>query len=272
MSAFVPATTIAEVIDRLNAIIQKAIEDQSAVGMFTALYVVVTEKIKEGIEKGNVFQKNDRMERLDVIFANRYLEAYHAHLHGGPMTETWKLGFQVAEQFPSHIILQELLASMNAHINLDLGIASAEVAPGEELADLHKDFLAVNQILGDLTGKVRRSINHLSPRIAMVDSWFGKADDVILNFSLRKARDAAWEFAQELAPLPRDEWEPLIHQHDLKMLKFGKGVASPGFLAWLVVWWVKRKESKDVPLILNDLRNTANKVATDMVMPSAEDA
>ena len=270
MSAFIPAQNIDEVIDRLNTIIDTAIEEKSAVGMFTALYVVVTEKIKEGIEQGNVFEDNARMEHLDVVFANRYLEAYHARQHGLPMTQCWKLAFDTADNFPSYIVLQELLTGMNAHVNLDLGIAAAEIAPGDLLPPLHTDFQTINSILQELTGKVRGSINHLSPRIAWIDRWFGKADDVVLDFSLKKARDAAWKFAEELAGEPKEKWEELIAGKDAEFLKFGKAVVSSGLLAWLIVWWVKLKESKDVPHILDELRNTARVHAAEMRLPNVE--
>jgi hypothetical protein len=43
---------------------------------------------------------------------------------------------------------------MNAHINLDLGIAAAQVAPGPALPALHTDFLCINAILASVVATV----------------------------------------------------------------------------------------------------------------------
>ena len=52
------------------------------------------------------------------------------------------------------IILQHLLLGMNAHINLDLGIAAATVAPREALPSFQHDFDEINVILTGLIGAV----------------------------------------------------------------------------------------------------------------------
>lgn len=264
MSSFSPAKSIDEVIARLGAIVDQSIAEHNAAGMFAALYLVVTEKVREGILHGKTFQNGPRMERLDVVFANRYLEAWHANEAGTATTACWQLAFETARQFPSHIVLQELLTGMNAHVNLDLGIAAAEIAPGDQIEGLERDFNAINKILKELTDVVRASINDLSPRIALVDRWLRNADDAILDFSLRRARESSWKFALELAPHPPAEWKDPIDQRDRDSLKFGRSVASPGLIGWLVVWWIKRKESKDVGHIVATLRDTARHKASGM--------
>ncbi|CAN0563847.1 unnamed protein product, partial [Laminaria digitata] len=74
-----PATTIDEVILALDEIIAHAKRDASRLGYFAALYRRVTIKIKEGIASG-IYEDPERMEQLDVIFANRYLTAYRAYV------------------------------------------------------------------------------------------------------------------------------------------------------------------------------------------------
>ena len=68
------ARDIDEVIAQLDDIIARSIRDGSRLGYFAALYRKVTAKVKEGIAQGR-FEDGPRMERLDVTFANRYLEA-----------------------------------------------------------------------------------------------------------------------------------------------------------------------------------------------------
>lgn len=261
---FQAAQTIPEVIARLDAIIQQSIEEKSAMGIFPALYVVVTEKIKESIDAGNVFKDNKRLERLDVIFANRFLEAHHQYIHGQKPTLAWQAAFKAAENFPSYIILQELLLGTNAHINLDLGIASAETAPGAEIKDLRDDFNRVNEILEKLTGLVRAEISDLSPRIGLIDSWMKGADDAIMNFSIRKARDWAWKLAEDLAPLPPEAWPATIQKRDQWVYDFAQGIRAKNFIGQIIVWWIKWKESKDLPKIIEGLRNAAGRAALKM--------
>ena len=261
---FTPAQTIDEVIQMLDEIIEYCIKEEKALGFFTALYVVVTEKIKEGIDKGDVFEDNARMEKLDVIFANRYLEAFHLYRSGKKPTKPWQMAFDASEKFAAYTILQEMLAGINAHINFDLGIATAQVAPGDKLPSLHIDFQTINTILGSLTDSVRNEINHLSPRIGLIDRWLKGADDIIINFSLKKSREDAWEFAEKLAAIPEDEWEEPMNEKIEDITKLGKMMLSPGLIGWIVIWWIKRKESKNVGEIIEGIRNVAKDVAKRM--------
>lgn len=251
---FVPAQSIQEVILRLDEIIETAASTQSANGIFPALYVIVTETVYAGIVNGDIFEDNPRMEKLDVIFANRFLEAVHQHQHGQPQSQAWALSFATAERFSRKLILQQLLVGMNAHINLDLGIASAEVAPGDQINGLKNDFDAINSILASLVDEVKSDLVELSPRFSLVLSWFKGREDAILNFSVQKARDAAWKFATKLAKGSDRKDQKLVARRDELSVKIGKRIIGPGLIGRLVVWWVKRKEEKDLQLILKVLR------------------
>jgi hypothetical protein len=71
------AQTIDEVIARLDDIIADCKQRQSRIGYFAALYRRMTVEVQTGIAQKN-FEDGNRMEQLDVIFANRYLQAYAA--------------------------------------------------------------------------------------------------------------------------------------------------------------------------------------------------
>ena len=62
--------TIEEVLEALDTIIAQTLEEGSRVGYFAAVYRVVTAKIAEGIATG-FFDDGERMQRLDVTFADR---------------------------------------------------------------------------------------------------------------------------------------------------------------------------------------------------------
>jgi hypothetical protein len=79
---FSPASSIDDVLQRLDAIIAQATIERDRLGFFAVLYRTVTTAIKHGISAGR-FEDGRRMERLDVVFANRYLAAFDAHRNGG---------------------------------------------------------------------------------------------------------------------------------------------------------------------------------------------
>src|ERR1700675_963940 len=151
-----PAATIDEVIHRLDDIVARSIRNRSRLGYFAALYRKVTAKVREGIAEGR-FDDGPRMERLDVAFANRYLTALSQFEQGGRPGPCWLASFKAAAAWRP-IILQQLLLGMNAHLNFDLGIAAAEIAPRDELPSLEHDFNEINTILAGLVAEVQAEI------------------------------------------------------------------------------------------------------------------
>ncbi|MGH2645477.1 MAG: DUF5995 family protein, partial [Chitinophagaceae bacterium] len=115
------ANSIEEVISYLDKIIQSCKEKSSRMGYFASLYRAMTAGVQTGIAQG-AFEDGPRMERLDVTFANRYLDAYTTYISGKQTTHSWMHAFVASEQ-TNLTVVQHLLLGINAHINLDLGIA-----------------------------------------------------------------------------------------------------------------------------------------------------
>ncbi len=235
--------TVDEVLQALDAIVERALEAASRVGYFAAIYRKVTGKVAEGIASG-FFDDPQRMQRLDVAFAARYLSALDVYQHGGKPTRSWDLAFQ-ATAGSRPIILQHLLVGINAHINLDLGIAAAETAPGPALAGLRRDFDRINEILALLMDGIERDIAEVSPWIGLLGRIGGRHDDEIVRFSIEVARSEAWRFATELAPLSRHHWGGPIGARDARVARLARVVLNPGLLsAGLLV--IRARESNDV--------------------------
>lgn len=245
------ATTIDEVLAALDAIIERAIRERSPMGYFPALYRTVTAKVQEGIEAG-FFDDGARMERLDVVFANRYLDALAAFEGGGRPTRSWQAAFEAAARWRP-IILQHLLVAINAHINLDLAIAAAQTAPGQELPGMRRDFDRINEVLASLVADVRRNVGDLSPWLGLIDRAGGRRNDAVINFSLTVARREAWRFATELAPIPPDQFDGPIRLRDQQVAALAGLIVKPGILsAGLLV--VRIREGSDVPGAIRALR------------------
>lgn len=212
--------TIDEVIVRLDEIIARSIQEKSRIGYFPALYKRVTMKVRDGIAKG-VFEDGARMARLDVIFANRYFMALEQYERGEPCSACWQVAFD-ATTSRRPLVLQHLLAGMNAHINLDLGVAAAETCPGESIENLHNDFLKINAILISLVVKVEREIGRISKFFKTVLRHTGKVDDVLVGVGMETARDLAWQTALQLAPLAEEERQEKIAVIDAEVALLGR--------------------------------------------------
>jgi hypothetical protein len=192
------------------------------------------------------------MERFDVAFANRYLEAVRDHRTGGTPTSSWRLAFASSEEFWP-IVLQHLLLGMNAHINLDLGIAAAETMRGEPLESLHDDFNRINGILASLVDDVQKQLGEVWFVLRLLNARLGSVDDAIVNFSMERARDEAWRSAVRLSRLPQSEWPRAIAGQDAATVRIGSIVRSPGAFLQFVTKLVRVGEVASVPRVIEIL-------------------
>jgi hypothetical protein len=213
------AKTIDEVIARLEGIIEECIATRSRLGYFAALYNRVTLSVREGIQKGE-FADGSRMERLDVMFANRYLAAYDQYRAGELPSRSWLKAFESAED-PDLVVLQHLLIGMNAHINLDLAVAAARVSPGSQLAPLQPDFDRINTVLATLTPLVEQEIDQESPVFRLLTRIAPELELKMVGFAMDEAREAAWSFAQKLAFLPLQQQVLAMATRDTEVALLG---------------------------------------------------
>ena len=227
-----PATSIDEVISQLTDIVEWSKQNNSRMGYFAALYRKVTIQVKQGIND-NYFDNGPRMERLDVIFANRYIYACYQYQSGQTPTQSWVRAFDETKCWWP-IVLQHLLLGMNAHINLDLGIAAAETVPPEELPSLKDDFEKINKVLAGLVGDVLKELAEIWWLLGLLNRYLGSVEKAIINFSMEKARDAAWSFAETLSPLSEAQRQQEIIDKDQMLAVFSRVISNPGFIGSLV--------------------------------------
>lgn len=241
--------TIDGVLARLDAIIDEARREGRRLGYFAVLYRGVTARVKEGIAAGR-FEDPARMERLDVIFANRYLAAYDAFRRGAPCSACWRLAFEAAEA-REPLVLQHLLLGMHAHIDLDLGIAAAETAPGAALPALERDFREINALLVEMLGDVQDRLSRVSPWLGLLDRVAGGRDEALARLGLRGTRSGAWLSARRLAALQDADARTLaIDDCDRAATTLGRGILRPpGRLlpaVLRVVRWGERRSPAEV--------------------------
>lgn len=219
-----PVKNIQQVLLELDEIIDRSTREQSAHGFFATLYRQVTADVAQGIEQ-DIFEDNARMERLDVLFAQRYLDAFSAYSAGSGCTRSWQVAFEANERRRS-VILQYLLLGINAHINLDLGIAASETVNGGDLEDLRNDFNKINELLAARVDESQDKISRRSWLFGRIDKWFKNSDEMIANFSIGLARNGAWRFARDYHRT--NDREALVHQRDEQVAKLAEKIRVPG--------------------------------------------
>jgi len=242
------ADPIDPILQEMDGIVSWCIANDSRAGYFAALYRRVTRTVRSRIGTG-YFDDDQRMETLDVTFASRYLTAFQQWRANDPsISACWKVAFDAVAD-PSLIILQNLFAGMNAHIDFDLGIASAQVAGSMEgLASLHDDFNKINALLGCLVPTVFSEIGELSPLIHLVED-FGEADEEkLVDKMMGITRDFAWLFANELVVLKDlpDLQKDLLGMKDREVSWLGNAMVHPGGSLEKVFHVIWLAESKDV--------------------------
>ena len=252
------ARDIDDVLVKLEGVVDDAVSTASRTGLFAALYLQVTAAVKRGID-GGAFDDGPRMDRFDTLFANRYFEALDRWRSGQRPTRSWRITFEACDE-DRHVILQHLLLGVNAHINLDLGIAAAAVATPAALHDLKPDFDRVNNILGDTLVALQQVIDRHSPLMKVLDAVGGRTDEQFVNFNVKESRAEAWNHAVVLASQDDAADERTIDVLDGKVAFFARLIRDPGPVLRSALDLVHVTESADVAAIIEDLAGAVSPV------------
>ncbi len=205
-------TTVPGVITRL-AEIQTWVEATSeggtddGVACFNFLYHVITCRVLEWIEADR-FADAEFLTTLDLVFANRYLDALRADATDPDSApSSWEALFENRSE-QGITPMQFAVAGVNAHVNFDLPcavVATCELLgrdPG--FGSQRADYDKVNEIFAVEMEDLRQ---HFQNRF---ERWLDElvlrhVKNVLGNFSVEAARDTAWAQAEVL-------WT--LRQHD----------------------------------------------------------
>lgn len=223
-----PGSGLDSSLGALDTIIATCRADRSVVGVFPAMYRAVTASIQQGLQTG-FFEDTEMLEVLAVTFADRYLVAYEQMRSGVRPTESWAVAFDAAVDGRRRTVAQHLLAGMNAHISLDLGIVTAAV-PSRDLAMLHRDYLKVNEILFARLDNLQGQMGAVSPRMAVTDRFGGRFDEYLMRTAIHEARDRAWDLSLDLRSQPREHAE-IIASRDAETADLSRHIL--GRQAWV---------------------------------------
>lgn len=241
-----PIHNFADVIARLERIIANAKASESTLGYFAALYYKMTLAVRDAVERGE-FENGSRMEQMDVVFARRYFDALDTWQAGGTPTESWRIAFEATHN-EQLTVMQHLLLGMNAHINLDLGIAAASVRQRDAIFGMRRDFMHINQIIASLTDQTQSQLAKIWLPFAWLDRFFRTEDEGWVGFSIGTARGASWKAAQLFAFAPDLNAEKvLIAELDKNVAFFAQKLHSPGFWLYWPLRFMRHSEKGSVP-------------------------
>lgn len=245
--------TITKVLEELHSIVETSIAQNNRTGYFAYVYYRTTLEIKRAIDAGE-FENAKRMEEFDVVFANLYLKAYHDYLAKRPVSQVWQIAFEANHK--NFTILQHIMLGMNAHINLDLGIAAGRVMQGQNILALESDFMKVNAILASLVNELQGRIARVSPLFFVLDWVGGRKDEQVINFSMVKARQYAWQLAQDLWNLEGTAYKNRLQAADHLSTKLSQGLTNPpGWLMPFVLGLIKRFESQTTSKVIEAMKS-----------------
>ena len=235
-------------IGEMDRIIDRSIASGDARGWFAIVYRAVTARVRTGLAAGE-FDATERMERFDVTFARFWLDAHGAWDRGDPVSASWAVSFAAARR--PGLILQHLLLGMNAHINLDLGVAAATTCPGPAVVALCDDFERINDVLAELVDQMQLAIADVSPVTRSLDAVGLRFDEALTCFSLERARRRSWDFAERLATT---QDATLVAARDRVVAGYGARIADPGApLRWILPL-ARWRERPDLAAVATALR------------------
>lgn len=247
------ANSIDDILQQLDDIINESILANNYLCIFAYVYRRTTLEIKKAIESGR-FEDSKRMEKMDVIFANLYIQAFQKNNADKVSSKSWDFAFNAKDKKLS--LIQHIMLGMNAHINLDLSIAAAEVSNGERIINLKVDFMTINHILAELTQTMQKSLGKVSFLLKLLDIFGFQNDEKIIDFSIKKAREFAWSNAMELALLKGKKKQSRIIEIDGRVQQLSRMISNPpGLLLKLVLKLISIFETKDPKKLIVKMKN-----------------
>ncbi|MCU1596168.1 MAG: hypothetical protein JWO12_3560 [Frankiales bacterium] len=215
--------SIPEAVDRMTAI-DAALPAGDGVAAFNRMYLRVTVEVGQVVQ-GTTFEHAEFLERLDVNFANLYLDAYDADVRGERVPAAWAPLFDARRKDSTHPV-QFAFAGMNAHINHDLGLAvvstcrEMDLGPEDDTPE-HRDFRTTNEVLDQLMPVVKSWFE--AGLFGRVDHAAGRVDDAFERWGIAALRAAAWDVSKLVWAL-----DDHPHAQQLFLRSLSRGVETTG--------------------------------------------
>lgn len=226
-----PVGSVPEVIERLTEVRDsvRPVAPDCGIGYFSDLYLTITQGIWDHIQQRDFFADDEYLARLDVVFANRYLDALRTWAGGGRAPQAWTLLFEAADT--GEITAVQLAgAGVNAHINLDLAVATVDT--GREMGDAELDSGSRKADYDRVNDVFAEQMDVLLSRLLDERKTEGRPPVFVtalcelMERIVETARRCAWKDAGLLWECPRrsEEWAAKEQQMDAVATLVGRSV------------------------------------------------
>lgn len=208
-----------DLISRLNTVVERFDARRSRLSVDPAVHVQACRKIKEALAAGT-FACPDWVTRLTLYLGTFYLNAVAAFDQGrvDQIPECWFMAFQTATA-GGNLLLQDLLAALNARLNYDLPLALVMAGIDAKAIDgQFADFEKLQVIMREHIIAVEESVvNTYSHGMLNSTLLAGPLQGILAEFPFDRAHEAAWHNALALAATPSEaERQRLLHDLDRK--------------------------------------------------------
>jgi len=220
-------TAIEEVIERMQQI-DASLPNNDGLKWFNRLYLSVTQQVD--LQPSTSWQDPTWLLNLDVVFAGFYLRALAGFLNGDPTVPSSWTAMLEARYRGGIDRIQFALAGMNAHINHDLALAllateaQTGIIPGPA-SPQHLDYQAVNQLLNSVMPSALQML--ATDTLGVLAEDTGKIGRLLAFWDICRARDLAWDFADNLRRLPTLLRQPTLNAQDQLTGVLGRAILSP---------------------------------------------
>jgi hypothetical protein len=198
--------TLEDVLARLGAL-EAALPPTDGVKWFTRLYQEATRDVV-GALNADTMEDPGFLDRLGTFCGASYLEAFDMAGQGHRVPRAWQPLFETRRR-QTVAPLQFAIAGINAHVNRDLALGLVATCGRSGLEPDHdspqyRDFERLNDLIARAQERTKEWL--LTGAVEELDRVFGDVDDVVANWSVTRARDAAWTHGTVLWHLREDRW------------------------------------------------------------------
>ncbi|HEV2733488.1 MAG TPA: DUF5995 family protein, partial [Longimicrobiaceae bacterium] len=199
------ATAMTPTIDRMNGLVRAWEEARDRRAVFLGCYALMTGNMLRAVEEGR-FRDPEWTGRLLERFASYYFTALEHYECGSEATPAvWTAAHECARE-PGSAAVVNLLLGVNAHINYDLVLVTAELLEPEwaslppELRQVrHADYSAVNAVIAETIDAVQdRVLERHDPGMELADTLLGRLDEWWTARLISSWRGDVWRSAVKL--------------------------------------------------------------------------
>ncbi|MCY7349210.1 MAG: DUF2236 domain-containing protein [Cytophagaceae bacterium] len=235
-----PLTGIDDAIFYFDQLTRHFKAQNNPMGLFAAVYKLVTERVAAGIKLG-LFENATMMEEVDVRFCTLYFNAINDYFDEKPAVAPWQVSFDAARL--SLITDQHIFVACNAHIGYDLALVVSELFPGEAVHRFEHDFQKMNELFDAMYDQMNDNIGRIFRPFGTMLKYFDEKIVATERAIMRKGREQAWANSVRLAQAKSSaERQQLINELEKESAAMGRKLVQPPLLLRWPLRWIARNE------------------------------